>query len=169
MNHVAFYSLSLLLLVSCATTPKGGLASINFDKASVILQELRNQDAVVKKFGQPSRKILKNGKEWWDYNEPHTGYQRVSLKFNDSKQLESVLWMPTPDEPESKLERILDRFPKGKFQPVAESKTPSHSIDTETTYSDSKSMTILHNDLAKRVEAIAWYLESDERQPARSK
>ncbi len=157
------------LAISCATTTRDySGAEFNFDQAASLILEERTQEEIEKRIGQPSQKILKGKHEWWDYNEKGTDYQRLSLKFTKDKQLESVLWVPRPDEPESKLDGLFKHYPYNKFHKLASDQVPSDSTSTDTMYSDNKSVTVLHNHRANRVEAITWYLEHTEQKSADS-
>ncbi len=158
----------LLTLISCTNMPTKDGSLVDFEIAKSILQKYRNQDQVKNALGKPSKILLEGKKELWNYAQQDTGYQRLTLTFNEKRELEAVFWVPRASEPESKLNGIFSHYPEVRFQPVKTQEiSPPHSLNTETIYSDNKSTAIWHNDYAKRVEGINWYING-QRQPGTS-
>jgi hypothetical protein len=144
------------------------MADMEFAVAKSVLVKYKNQDQVKKAFGEPTRVLRRESKELWNYDEQGTGYQRLTLTFNEAKQLEAVLWIPRPGEPEGDLKGVFSHYPDSKFSPVkTQEVAPPHSLNTETIYSNGRSTAIWYNDHAKRVEGVNWYIE-DQRRPADS-
>lgn len=142
--------------------------SLTFNAAKAMLNKYKNRDQVKNSLGEPSGVLLKGKQELWNYDEPGTGYQRLTFTFDEMKKLEAVFWIPRSGEPESELEKVFSHYPESRFQTVrTQEVSPPHSLNTETIYSDEKSTAIWYNDYAKRVEGINWYLD-DRRSPADS-
>lgn len=138
----------------------------SFKNASTVLSRHSNQKGILKEFGSPDKASADLNREKWTYFDPKTKFQRMTVTFDVSKNIESILWIPFEEE-EGILENLLRQYPDGAIKKIASRQMSSHDLTTESTYSDEKTTTILHNDAAKRVEAVAWY--SEVRKPAFAK
>lgn len=156
--------------LACSTLPQteASKPQVTFDVARSILTRFKNQQEVVDGLGKPSEKSLeKTGQECWNYNEPVTGYQRLTITFGVDKRTQSVLWIPLENEREAKLDGILAQYQDLKISPIETKEVaPPHDLNTETIFSDSKTISILHSDHLKRVEAVSWFVGEDRRLPS---
>ncbi len=157
--------LATLIMSSCMSVPHQTQSrDLSFGLAKDLFYDCKVSADVLAKIGKPSGTLAKVSGERWNYIDAKTGNQRLSLMFDKSMRLESVLWIPSSNDPEKSLDVILTKYPELKVRPI-ETRKLVHSINTETTYSDDKSISILHNDYAKRVEAIAWFSGDNRRFP----
>ena len=158
-------SIAILMQVSCASLPNRQAANFDFKSASEIVKMNPTTEMATKDLGKPSQIVETDKSVFWHYMDQRTGYQRLTLKFDNSNRLDSVLWIPDESEAESKLDNLFARYSDKNFE-VLEIRPNAHdSINTETLYSDNSTMTVLHNDFAKQVEAVTWYKGAKSRTP----
>lgn len=159
---------TFLSLSSCATAMKSDSTKreIDYLTASTIISKYPTQEALIKALGEPSKSVTDRAPEKWQYND-EAGLQRLTIAFNSQKQVESVIWVPTQHDSESKLENILNSSEGKEIKLIKKAQiSPPHDLNTQSTYSDNRHISILHNDSKKRIEAIAWF--SDARMPAKT-
>lgn len=171
MTRYSIVWLSLLLSVACATSPQNEKfvkPQINFAVAKSILGRLKNQQDISSTLGVSSRKSSdQSGEESWNYGESGTGYQRLTITFGSDKIVKSVLWIPNANEQEANLNGVLSQYTQLKISAIETREVaPPHDLNTETVYSDKKTISILHNDYLKRVEAIGWFIGDNVRSPS---
>jgi len=156
------------LCIACTTAPKTAeiRKRLSFQYASTIISRQANEKQILEDLGSPDKTKTDSGKYRWTYLDPVTKFQRVVVTFDSAKNIESILWTPS-DENEANLASVLRKYPDGLIKKVSTRHLSPHNFSTESTYSDGKSITILHNDAAQQIEAIAWY--SEVRKPAVAK
>lgn len=163
------YLAIVLLFSGCAgmnLSPK----SLKYETASNFKIGISTEHDVAQKLGASTSKSEKDSFYTLNYDDPKTGFQRLSLNFNKAtKTLLSVLWIPTEGEPESSLNGAKEQFKNSKFERVETSNSDSHSISDIIVFVDSKNgISIRYNPTAQFVEAIARY-DADLRAPSATK
>jgi hypothetical protein len=146
-----------LFLSACTSSHKSRSAEVTLVEVEKLMLQKTTQLEVMKQFGRPSEKRMHKDRQFWDFEDPKTGVQRLSLEFDDSNKLIGVMWIPRISDPEHQLNNVFSRYPHVPFKPIAK-KEIYHSIETETTYSNDRSMSIFVNDRTKSVQAISWFL-----------
>lgn len=160
----------IAIAAGCASVHQvsGPGSKLGFEMAKSILPSYKNQEEVVRHLGKPSSiKIQEGGGEVWNYNEGPDLYQRLTLAFDQSKKLATVLWIPNPGEPETSLQGIASHYPSAALKRMeVREVSPPHDYNTESIYSDGKSLSVHVNDSNKFVYAISWSREPNDRVPS---
>lgn len=149
--------LSLVMLSACASIPGVHKTSLNFDSAKNIFSAFSSQKQIVENFGEPYAKEKESTGERWRYLDPSTKFERLQFVFNESKMLVQLFWFPLPGEKELKIEQIFEQYPKDYFKITNKRRPSKHSLETDSTYSNGSSMSILRDDSRKEVQVVAWY------------
>lgn len=164
------YLLILILfsLSACASVDK--MSSLNFITAMNLKIGSTSEKDATEKIGMAGVRSEKNGYYTIDYDDPKTGYQRLSLNFDSETQiLKSILWIPTEGEKELTLLGAQEHFKNAHFVQVKESTSNSHSVSSMLVYIDEqKGISIRYNPNSQAVEALAKY-DPSARTPANSK
>jgi len=159
-NPLVFFL--LIFIAGCSSSPiKNSKTGLTFDAVRDILSSSPSRDEIASKFGQPAEIEKKDNKERWRYPDPGTKFERIQFVFIDSK-LVQLYWYPLPNETDMKIDAIFARYPTGYFKPIDVRKVSHDSFDTETTYANESTMSILHDDLRKEVEVVVWYVPKND-------
>lgn len=133
-------------------------AALSFDNARTILTRLPTQADVVRDLGYPdSQQTEAQGVEnWVYYNNKSARSTRLVISFNSTKNVDSVKWVPLKGE-ETMLEYVLSKYPKATVRKLASRPVARNRRATESIYSDGMSISILHNDVTRRTQAVGFY------------
>ncbi len=126
---------------------------------------------VLKSFGEPTARIDSKGHYSFRYDDPVTGFQRLTMNFlSENNKLADILWIPQSSENEHALKQTLSGFKGRDFKEVNEENNNPHYISLGSVfYIDKKGgVTIRYNRDQKSVEGIAIY-HADIRLPAEQK
>jgi hypothetical protein len=117
------------------------------------------ENDVVKILGKPSGRVERSGYYIIDYHAPQTGFQRVSLSFNNTNNLlSSLLWIPTEGDKEITLDGAKAAFAKENFKVSEVDSGSVHALSKIFLYTDEDlGITIRFNPSSNLVEAIAMY------------
>lgn len=148
-----------ILAIGVALFAEAGFAAtpsaLTFDSARTILNRLPTQEDVRRDLGFPdAHETEAQGVENWVYQDKTTRATRLVVSFNSTKNVDSVKWVPLKGE-ETMLEYVLSKYPsvrKLASRPVARNRRATESI-----YSDGKSVSVLHNDVSRRTQAVGFY------------
>lgn len=153
-------SMSLLFLTACAS-PSRNITTSNLTYEKVLNFKIgaTSETEVIKLLGTPSSRAERTDYHVLVYNDPQTGFQRLSLNFNNStKLLTTLLWVPADGEKEISLGGAKEGFNGVSFKQVDEDTSSPHAISKIILFVDEKSgVTIRYNPTVKVVEAIAKY------------
>ena len=157
----------LFIFVSCAGVPKTHRSVSLNEIEKLIYSKATSKTDLKARFGTPSDIRTLENKEIWYFDDASAGMERFSLQFDNSERLTNVLWMPWPNESESRLKTVIERYPDRSFE-ASGTREKYHSTDTETTYTDKSSMSIWHDDVQKKVMALGWSILNQNRLPSES-
>lgn len=159
----------IFLLASCATGPSSS-KSITYQTVRSLKMGEQTSHEIRKVLGEPTSKTESDERYTYQYDDPKTGFQRLSLDFlafND--KLDSALWIPRESEVEYSIDTVKADFKNASFETTPEKLNYSHSLNSVVFYKDIKSgVTIRYNVNSKAVEGIALYAP-ESRAPAKSK
>ena len=157
----------LFFFASCAGVPKTHRSVSLSEIEKLIHSKATSKTDLQARFGTPSHTRSLANKEIWYFDDANAGMERFALQFDNSERLTNVLWMPWPQESESRLKTVIERYPNRSFE-ASRTREKYHSTDTETTYTDKSSMSIWHDDVQNRVMVLSWSIVDQYRLPSAS-
>jgi len=150
-------SLIALILVGCSSFTKNSQLNFSFQNIQQLQIGKNSITEVADRFGKPAQISRADGKETWTYNDYHTDYQRLTMTFDSSSVLQSIIWLPLPNEDEVHIEGIQKYFPAANFKLVPGPDNNPHSISSMVSYVDEKlGMTLVYQKGRNVVEAVVW-------------
>ena len=147
-------------LSGCALNPANQKAStLQYDRVLSFGIGVSNERDVVETLGMPTSRIVKNGYYTLTYDDPATGFQRLSVNFiSASRKLSGFLWIPRQDEKEFTLGTAKAGFKNADFKEVRDVGNNPHFVSEVVSFVDEKSgITIRYDRRSHKVEAIARY------------
>ena len=167
---------SSLLCLSCNSIPvvQKPADENNFTFSSIAALRVKetSQADASKIFGEPTKKIqsVHLPETAWIYNDSKTGHQRLSLVFDKSGKLFSILWLVTENDPEINIEVAKEKFPAANFLAKDAVWINPHAAPDERFYTDTdKGINITFRKARSEVGTISWYDTQNKelnRQPA---
>ena len=159
----------LFSLSACAVTGKKN-SSLSFATAMSFKIGTTLEKDASEKIGLTGIRSDKNGYYTVNYDDPKTGYQRLSLNFDlETQILKSILWIPTDGEREITLSGAREQFKNAQFVETSENVGTAHSFSRILIYSDDeRGISIRYNPNSQAVEALAKY-DPTIRAPANSR
>lgn len=116
--------------------------------------------------GPSEERVERDGYYTLNYNDPKTGYQRLSLNFGNDKILKGLLWIPYTGETEDTVEGAKSLFKDAHFVKTVTDLSSPHVISFADDYTDEKKGVIIRY-VGKSVEAIVKF-DPSQRLPADS-
>lgn len=150
----------LSLLAACASqTHDQNVSALQYDKVIQLHVGETTASDVVKVLGVPSARVERNSYYILNYNAPQSGFQRISMNFNNvNNKLSSLLWIPAEGEKEFSLDGAKARFKDANFKMIEKDNSSPHAISKVVFYTDDTTgVTIQYNPSSNVVEAIAKY------------
>jgi hypothetical protein len=155
----------IFILIGCSSFPKKDQSDFSFQNVKQLKIGQTTLSEIVNTFGEPAEVARAEGSETWTYKDHVTNYQRLTVTLNSSSILQSVVWLPLPNEEETSLQKIKGRLPQSNFKKVPAPDDNPHSISSMTSYVDEKlGMTLLYQNGRNTVEAVVW--TDNSREPA---
>lgn len=162
------------LLASCSSLKSKEALDLSLDKVLHLTPNQDNQETVTAALGKPDQQMraLDPDDQIWIYNDKKDGHQRLSLVFDKTNKLQSVLWLVRSRDPEIQLENSKKKFPTAQFTTQDTPSANSHASAAERLYTDSKNgISITFRKARQEVETIGWsnpnlLKNSEERKPA---
>lgn len=150
-----------LLLISCSSLEKQGSKDhFTLEKILSIVPDKSDLDSVQFKLGPPDMVMPIPNSDYtgWIFRDKKTGYQKLSLVFNNQKKVHSVLWLVGQDDPEIKLENSKKHFPNARFEAKDAPWENPHAAPNERFYVDNeKGISITVRTNRQEVESISWH------------
>lgn len=150
----------LSFLTACASQSNNqNISALQYDRIFQFHVGAMTDADVIKILGMPSTRVERIGYYILNYNTPQTGFQRLSLNFNNANnKLSSLLWIPTEGEKEVSLDGARASFKEENFKVSEEDNSSPHAISKIILYTDEATgITIRYNPSSHFVEAIAKY------------
>lgn len=150
----------LSLLAACALqTHDQTVSALQYDKVIQLHVGETTASDVVNILGEPTARMERNGYYILNYSTPKSGFQRLSLNFNQANnKLSSLLWIPAEGEKEISLDGAKARFKDANFKMIEKDNSSPHAISKVVLYTDDTTgVTIQYNPSSNVVEAIAKY------------
>ena len=165
--------LLLLFVTACTSTQLSSkIGEVPFYEVRDVVSTQKDETAVVKKFGSPSRQTSSEGSYTFHYDDSKSGLPRFLITFAaDKKNVIDAIWIPQDTDAEYTLSGAKNAFAGSEFREVVENKKNNPHAFTKgaVNYIDEKSgVTIRYDRDHKATEAIGFY-RNDVRIPAQEK
>lgn len=173
LRTILMFSISAVLL-SCSSFERSG-ESKDLSLESVLkLTPNRSQQPEVRALLGDANQVLQipgSNQTAWIFNEKRTGHQKLALTFDSERVLQAVLWSPSGQDEDFKLENSQKRFPAAHFSIEESPIQESHVASDERLYTDRRQgILIRFRKSRQQVESVSWYnpaaFKDAERQPA---
>jgi len=149
-------ALVVIFLVGCSSFFKKTEPNFSFQKIEQMKVGKTTLPEITENLGKPAKITYDSGKEIWTYRDRNTDYQRLTITFDSSFVLQSIVWLPLPHEDEIYLEKIKAHFPQANFKQIPGPDNP-HSISSMVSYvEETLGMIVVYQKERNAVEAVVW-------------
>lgn len=159
MKHV--FAILALIISGCSSKPIDlRLKALNYSTINSINIGTTDEKDIIALLGPPQNRSDESNVYTFNYDDPGTGFQRLSVNFFPSnKKVMSVLWLTRDYEPESSLNEAKKKFKNAKFKEIVENENNPHNITANfiSYIDDDLGVTIRYDTGTKKVEGIARF------------
>ncbi len=148
----------LFFLVACALPFKVSKNSnLHYDKILSLKIGTDTEGDIIKFLGAPTNRSSKTDHYTFNFDDPKTGFQRLSLNFlKQNKKLLSILWIP--HENEFTLQKAKSDFKDAHFKKVSEENSNPHMVlDIVNFVDENLGISIRYNNMSGSVEGISMF------------